>query len=282
MTKIFNMKTARTLNESLSIITPKLAKKISENNPKNRKFRLHVAQDYARQMRLNRWGKSPEAIVLTKSGILVNGQHRIWAIIETGISCTADVVVIEDKDFDSVFEILDQGASRSASDILKIDSKQILPINYLLRCAGLQKPKPQDIKAYIESPMGEILSQVCDLKLRGKVWKHTGFKAAVTISILSGGITKERAFEVLKQLNSGSINDWPPIFSQLYIQLTDPGKQLKMSGRSFDNDWFTRSVYSFVNVDKPTKIIRLSKSFNEEVKNMSMAALYAINPDFLE
>lgn len=282
MTKVFNISTARTLDESLSIITPSVAKEISQNNPNNRKFRMHIAQDYARQMRLNRWGKSPEAIVLTKSGILVNGQHRIWAIIETGISCTADVVVIEDKDFDSVFEILDQGASRTASDILKIDSKQILPINYLLRCAGLQKPKPQDLKVFIESPMGEILAQACSLKLKGKVWKHTGFKAALAISILSGAITKERAFEVLNQLNGGSINDWPAIFSQLYIQLTDPAKQLKINGRSFENDWFARSVYSFVNVDKPTKTIRLSKSFNQEVKNISMAALYAINPDFLE
>ncbi len=178
-------------------------------------------------MRLNRWGKSPEAIVLTKSGILVNGQHRIWAIIETGISCTADVVVIEDKDFDSVFEILDQGASRSASDILKIDSKQILPINYLLRCAGLKKPKPQDLKVFIESPMGEILAQACSIKLTGKVWKHTCFKAALAISILSGAITKQRAFEVLNQLNGGSINDWPVIFFTALYSTYRPRKTIK-------------------------------------------------------
>ena len=71
MTKVFNINTARTLDESLSIITPSVAKEISQNNPNNRKFRMHIAQDYARQMRLNRWGKSPEAIVLTKSGIFV-------------------------------------------------------------------------------------------------------------------------------------------------------------------------------------------------------------------
>ena len=270
------------LNKSTTLVTPEIAKEFwsgNENNP--RPFKTHVANDYARQMRLSRWGKSPEPIVITKSGKMGNGQHRVWAVINTGIAQNFHVMVIEDEQFDEVCSVLDQGAPRTSSDILQIDSAIIRPINYLLRCSGISKVKPDDLLPYVESDMGRLLTKMIAIKCKGKTWRHTCFRAAMTVAILDGSIGDDNAFEIYNTLNEEVLTDWPKIFAELYIQLNDSGKSLNHSGRSFENDWFTRGLYAFQKVNEGTKTIRITKSFQHDAKAKSLSALYSINPIFL-
>jgi hypothetical protein len=278
---VTTLKNASYLDEATTLITVPMAKQLLQNNQDNpRPLKTHIADDYARQMRLGRWGRSPEPIVITKSGRLANGQHRVHAIVTSGVEQNIHVVIIEDKDFDNVSAILDQGAPRTAADVLKVDPVIIRPISYLLRAAGIRKVKPEDLAVFVDSEMGKIIEKTAKMKVKGRLWRHSCFRAAMAVAILSGKISKEQAFEVYTTISQNVMTEWPHIFSELYVQMNDTMRRHETSGRSFANDWYMRSLYAFENVNKNTKTIRIYKSYQEEVKTMSLATLYSINPQW--
>jgi hypothetical protein len=95
-------------------ITPKVAKELLARNAKNnRKIRMTAIAAYTAEMLAGRWGLSNDAIVLDVNGIMVNGQHRLHALIRAGH--TADIWVWVDAPVDVITHI-DSGAVRTAED----------------------------------------------------------------------------------------------------------------------------------------------------------------------
>lgn len=263
-------------------IGPSLASNLMDNNLNNRSFRLGHAKDIARQMKLGRWKASPEPIVITTRGRLVNGQHRLWAVVETASTQEFSVVVIPDEQYTEIFEILDQGASRSSADVLREDNKNITPLNYLLRTAGIKTVKHQDLRPFIESDLGRIIRKMNDRKPTAKIWKHNIVKASFAVCILDGVISEDQAFEIYDTLLTTAITNWPHVFGLLYMQLTDGSIPLNSTGRSVQNDWFIRTMFALKNRNNNSlKMIRIYKNTVMEAEASVMRVLSRINPHFL-
>ncbi len=58
------------------------------NSPQNRRLNRAAFRNYMAEMQAARWGMSPDAIVITVDGTLVNGQHRLEAIVQSGLTQT--------------------------------------------------------------------------------------------------------------------------------------------------------------------------------------------------
>lgn len=67
-------------------ITPKLAQKFLNENTNNRGLRAGIVEKYARDMAEDRWTTCIDPIAFYEDGTLANGQHRLWAIVESGKS----------------------------------------------------------------------------------------------------------------------------------------------------------------------------------------------------
>lgn len=67
-------------------VTPAKAEKWLNVNKSNRKMRDGVAEKYADDMRCGRWTQCPEPIAFYEDGDLADGQHRLWAIVDSGAS----------------------------------------------------------------------------------------------------------------------------------------------------------------------------------------------------
>lgn len=67
-------------------VTPSKAEHWLNQNKSNRKMRDGVAEKYADDMRNGRWTTCPEPISFYEDGDLADGQHRLWAIVESGVS----------------------------------------------------------------------------------------------------------------------------------------------------------------------------------------------------
>ncbi|WOB06543.1 hypothetical protein [Piscinibacter gummiphilus] len=65
-------------------ITPSKAEAWLNQNKSNRKMRDGVAEKYADDMKNGRWTNCPEPISFYVDGDLADGQHRLWAILESG------------------------------------------------------------------------------------------------------------------------------------------------------------------------------------------------------
>lgn len=270
------------LEDSKTWIGPTLASRLMENNICNRDFRPGWAKDIARQMKLGRWRASPEPIVITTRGRVVNGQHRLWAVVDTGTTQEFTITVIPDEQFTEIFEILDQGASRSNADVLREDARDITPLNFLLRVAGIKTVKHQDLRPFIDSDLGRIIKKINERKATGKIWKHNLFKAAMAVSILDGVLSEEEAFGIYDNLITSTITNWPHVFGLLYMQLTDGSIQLNSSGRSVKNDWFIRTMFALKNRNRrDLKMIRIYNNTLVESEVCVMRVLSEINPHFL-
>jgi hypothetical protein len=72
-------------------ITPVKAEKYLNHNKANRKLREGVVDKYAEDMRAGNWTECAAPIVFYEDGDIADGQHRLWAIIESGTTQNFDV-----------------------------------------------------------------------------------------------------------------------------------------------------------------------------------------------
>lgn len=77
---------------SVETVTPATAKKWLAMNTDNRKFRRNRGETYARDIEAGKWQENGEAIKFAKDGTLLDGQHRLWAIVHSGRSITVLVI----------------------------------------------------------------------------------------------------------------------------------------------------------------------------------------------
>lgn len=68
------------------LITPEIAKQWLEKNQKNRSLNHKRVSVYAEQMLLGNWVEHHQGIAFYKDGTLADGQHRLAAIVKSGIA----------------------------------------------------------------------------------------------------------------------------------------------------------------------------------------------------
>lgn len=100
-------------------ITPTMAAAILENNKSNRPIRHAVVDRYVLELLEGRWKPGTgETIKISESGKLLDGQHRLTAIVKSGVSATFHIARGVD---DSMFSVIDTGSVRNASDVFFIN-----------------------------------------------------------------------------------------------------------------------------------------------------------------
>ena len=105
------------LRVSLVEITPKLADLWWKTKNKNRSLHLAQLNKVKRALEHDRWEINGETIIFDAHGRLIEGQHRLKAVLDTNKSLWTLIVVGIDQDR---FKTMGQGSKRSAGDILSI------------------------------------------------------------------------------------------------------------------------------------------------------------------
>lgn len=106
------------LTAKVEEITPELAKLLLRQNTRNRSLRQADVDKYARDMKAGRWRTTGEAIKISESGVLLDGQHRLHAVIKAGVPVKTLVVWgVEDE----AQHVMDTGAKRSVADALQLN-----------------------------------------------------------------------------------------------------------------------------------------------------------------
>lgn len=98
-------------------VTPKIAEESLRYNPNNRRIRQTVVDAYARDMKEGRWHLNGETIKFDHLGNLLDGQHRLSAVVQAGVPVQMVVVV---GLVPEVQETVDGGIARTAGDALSL------------------------------------------------------------------------------------------------------------------------------------------------------------------
>lgn len=105
-------------------IDPKTAEAYLEHNKINRPLRKGGVEKFATDMKNGDWGLTHQAIAFDEQGNILDGQHRLWAIVESG--CTIEMPVARGLD-PSARDFIDQGIPRTVVDVAKLrDPKSLV------------------------------------------------------------------------------------------------------------------------------------------------------------
>lgn len=100
------------------LITPELAQSLLNQNTHNRNIRMPLVWQYSADMSNGKWKRNTaETIKIASSGRILDGQHRLKAVVHSNTCQYMDIVYDMDA---SVFDVIDTGKSRNAGDVFKI------------------------------------------------------------------------------------------------------------------------------------------------------------------
>jgi len=102
-----------------AILTPETAEEILRRNPDNRKLRVDAearsVKSYAGAMQRGEWVLNGETIIISRDGLLNDGQHRLSAIVRAGVAVPVMLTFGVERD---TRHTVDQGAIRTNGSIL--------------------------------------------------------------------------------------------------------------------------------------------------------------------
>ena len=96
-------------------VTPDVARVWLRNNTHNRRLRERAVQDYARDMAAGHWNLNGEAIKFAADGTVLDGQHRLRAVVAADVTVQMLVVVGLDP---AAQETMDTGRKRTTGDVM--------------------------------------------------------------------------------------------------------------------------------------------------------------------
>lgn len=102
-------------------MTPILATILLTLNNRNRSVRAQEVKRYERIIKEHRWILHSQGISIGSDGVMNNGQHRLKAIVNTGITVPINFSFGESPE---AFHVLDRQRSRSGSDTLTVANEK--------------------------------------------------------------------------------------------------------------------------------------------------------------
>jgi hypothetical protein len=105
----------------VQMISPVKAAELLEANTSNRPLSKPTVHSFAEAMRRGDWMVTHQGIAFDVNGVLVDGQHRLAAIIEADMPIALTVFTEVDE---GTFDVLDTGKRRNAADVLAIEGEK--------------------------------------------------------------------------------------------------------------------------------------------------------------
>lgn len=101
----------------LITITPDLAQDLLKLNTENRPVKSNVLERYTADLKAGKFHFTGETIKISREGKLLDGQHRLLAVIATGLPMKTNLQAGLDP---AIFTVLDTGSTRSIADVLAL------------------------------------------------------------------------------------------------------------------------------------------------------------------
>lgn len=155
------------MESNVMTITPQMAEEMLTHNIVNRPLALRRVHTYATDMKNGAWELNGESIRFNDKGELIDGQHRLSAIVEANIPIRIYVT----KGVDSSVTLFDRGKARNEADSLIIGGMPkelannsniaICKLNYAIQLSNFNSVPFSFVKDFLteyEEPLLQIHS----------------------------------------------------------------------------------------------------------------------------
>ena len=109
------------MNATVVDVTPKMAKQLLDKNTHNRPIRQSRVDRYTKDMLEGLWVQCGDTVCVSETGVLLNGQHRLLAVVASGVTIR---MILVTGIADDAFPFMDGGVPRSGADALSIEGRK--------------------------------------------------------------------------------------------------------------------------------------------------------------
>lgn len=184
-------------------ITPSIATAYLESNTRNRPIKRKHVITLADAMSRGEWRTTHEGIAFDSNGDLIDGQHRLCAVVMSG--ATVYMAVARGCDPDS-FAVIGDGARRSSGDVLhlagEINAKKL---GSAVFAAILGTETRTASKAEIAAWMRGTHAQITRDIVSAMRDEHAAVTGAIIRSVVAGVFSHAQAIDFARRYQSG---DW--------------------------------------------------------------------------
>jgi len=164
---------------SIETITPKQAEKYLQFNTSNRSLRKKLVSQYARDMANGKWKLTHQGVAFNCDGTLLDGQHRLMAIVESGVA--VQMLVARGVDTSNQL-VMDDHAKRSAGDALTLARGERVTTNEVaIVRAAIELQGKAFVSRNTKAELNELIDQFrgsLDFTAEFLVTKHRGVTSA--------------------------------------------------------------------------------------------------------
>lgn len=181
------MKGKRNMETRLTLVTPAMAREWLERNTDNRPLRPGVVDGFLNAYRRGEWKITHQGIAFSKTGRLLDGQHRLTFISELPDKTVVPMNVSNDLEEDA-FDCIDQGFKRTVSDLYMVSAGLVAVGRFMCKLAITERAgiTPQLLKPFMEwvQPEYELLTTFCPTVAR--MWSSAAVRSAAIINLKLG------------------------------------------------------------------------------------------------
>lgn len=174
------------MESRIEVVTPKMAGEYLAKNRNIRKISAQWVRYFEVLLRRGEFELTPDGVCFSPQGYLVNGQHRLQAIVNTGIS--AKMRVYEDVT-PAQLAAMDQGRKRHVADITRLPRNITDALSLGARIAtGATHYPPSYLEALAsDAPGSAALALVGKCGHKTKVFSAAPVKLAAITTMVDGG-----------------------------------------------------------------------------------------------
>ena len=193
-------------------ITPKIAAEMLDKNTKQcRLISKSRVEALARELRANEWLPTSQGIGFDQDDILIDGQHRLSAIIATNITIPSMLVCygLRPK---AKYKI-DVGNKRTFKDLTGLPNVVIAAVRVPFRAilsgngrTGIVKGRRASttdltfMKPYLFGELGQLNLKMANICTNSSGILNVGIRAAIALSIMNNTCSEEEGLDIFNKL----------------------------------------------------------------------------------
>lgn len=256
-------------------VTPEKAMELlSTNSPRNRNVKKMYVQTLAEAMRRGKFLLTHQGIAISVNGELIDGQHRLLAIIESGVTVKMQVTYGVEE---NAFLAMDCGARRTLGDALAVPKRVIEVSAFVTRLVvGRGRVTPTQVKFVHDNYIGDIAEALVNYCCKTtKYISSAPVKAAAALTVKFGISDQSYVFDSYRRLILMKTETMTPVEHAF-------NRQMMTQGRRNDFDSFARGMVVFDEtkmwnnkiqiMDLPATIMAARKKCSELSALLSVAA----------
>lgn len=204
----------------LVFITPEMAEQMLGGNSHNRQKRRWWIEAMASAMRRGEWITTHQGIAFTASGRLLDGQHRLEAIV--GHKAGVWMLVTKGID-DGAFKVIDNGIKRSLADLTNLPKRLAEACRVIAAVMYGGAVSTQQVLDIAKSGVEEIHEEL--IETCGSVRKYYASAPMRTsaVALVMDGVPKAGVFKIYTDLVHEKFTELPNS-AQALIRQVNSGK----------------------------------------------------------